>query len=464
MTAFPVAKLPPPRPYQTRTVDAVRDAWRAGKRRILIVLPTGGGKTQVATMIAQGGLARGRRALWLAHREELVEQGATSLRRLGVSVSTIQADRGVTVRDAPFTVASVQTLAARPDLVPDADIIFLDEAHHVVSKTWRSVVARYPRPELVVGLTATPERSDRTALGDLFDHLVVGATPKELTALGVLVPLRIQAPSEYVKDLSDDPVKVVVERCRRPDGSMRSTVVFTETVEAAKAQAAALVARGIRAACVDGAMRVDDRRRVLADFAVGRIDVLTNMMVLTEGWDAPIAECCVLARGCGSPSTYLQIVGRILRSRPGKTEAVLHDLRGVVWQLGRPEADRIYSLEGKAIRLVEKPRLRQCPACGSVHEADAFVGVSKSTCPSCGFTLPPMPRPVQRIRPRAMSEVGDVPLETAGVRRAYFDRLVAQAQAGGWKPGAVGMRFKARFGSWPPWPLPALRERVGGAA
>ena len=160
--------------HQPRTVAATRAAYRAGARRILIVLPTGGGKTRLGRHYVSAYAGRGQRVLWVAHREELVAQAAATLAGVAGAVGVLQADRDP--GDAPVVVASVQTLAARGvGRLPAADLVILDEAHHYVAAQWGAVARAYS-DALTLGLTATPARADGTALGDLFDRLVVGAT------------------------------------------------------------------------------------------------------------------------------------------------------------------------------------------------------------------------------------------------------------------------------------------------
>lgn len=445
--------LPPLYPHQARTVQQVRQAYREGARRICVVLPTGAGKTRLGMAICEGALAKGRRVLWLAHREELVDQASRSLAELGVEHGIIKAGRAAAPA-APVQVASVQTLAARPDALPPADIVIPDETHHAVADTWRAILARYPQLELLLGLTATPERGDKSPLGDIYDRLVVGATVRELQrtkrpdGATILVPCRVVAPAAYQLQLAEDPIVALYQRARRVDGTIRPSLLFAGSVQEARALAGRAREQGIRAACVDGATESRQRASSLERFSAGDLDLLTNVQVLTEGFDAPRAEVAILARGCAAACTYLQIIGRVLRSSPstGKSDALLVDLRGVVHMHGLPDEERAYSLDGKAISRADKLALRQCPGCGAVFEAAA-------SCPVCGAALGRVRAPA-RVQKAAVVEVDKVtPMSR---RHAYFVELCAMARAKGWKPAAVGIRYKSRFGTWPPWKLHTL--------
>lgn len=460
-------RLPPAYAHQTRTLDAVRRAYLEGARRICVVAPTGGGKTWIGSAVVDGGIRKGRRVLWLAHREELVDQAAASLSRLGVPHGVIKAGRPA-APDAPIQVASVQTLVARPHELPPADLIVADETHHAVAATWRALLGRYPSPELVLGLTATPERGDRKPLGEasggVYQRLVAVTSVAELQRTArpdgspILVPCRVVGPRAYQQELFRSPVDGLVEFARGADGRLRRSILFAASVEDAERIAAEACSRGIRAASVDGKLATAERRARLQGFARGELELLTNVMVLTEGFDVPATEVCAIARGCAASSTFLQMVGRALRSSPetGKREALLVDYRGLSHVHGLVDEDRTYSLEGRAISRPEKTPLRQCPRCGAV-----FAPTPK--CPGCGAPTLAAPRERQRVKRAEAVELNRDTVTPMSQRRAAFDRLVETARARGYKAGWVGVQFKNRFGMWPPWPVAVGAAQKGAA-
>jgi len=448
--------LPAPYAHQTRTVEAVKRAYREGARSIVVVIPTGGGKTLTATMVAGGGRAKGRRVAWLAHREELVDQGAASLARLGVRVGVVKAGRAADP-EAPIQVASVQTLHARPAELPPADIVVVDECHHATAATWRALLARWPKLELVLGLTATPERGDRTPLGrssgGVFEALVSETSVAELQRTArpdghpILVPCRVIGPAKPQRELFRDPVEGLLQFGRNSAGRLRPSILFAASVPEAEAAAEAARRRGIRAASIDGSTPSEERRRSLEAFAAGELDLLTNVFVLTEGFDSPRAEVCAIARGCSASSTFLQMVGRVLRSSPetGKRDALLIDYRGLSYQHGLVEHARSYSLDGKAITCSagDGPRAFQCPRCSGV-----FAPAER--CPYCqALQL----RPRERQATRRTEAVAITKTHDESYLRGYFDQLRSEARAKGHKPGWVGYRFQARFGFWPKWAM-----------
>ena len=432
--------MTPLRDYQARTIDACRAAYRDGKRSILIVSPTGSGKTRMGAEIARAVYTRGRRVRWIAHRRELLTQAAERLTAEGAIVGPL----------GGIEVESIQTLLSR-DRIDPVDLTVLDEAHHYVAAEWGRI-AHGAKGGLVIGLTATPERGDGTPLGDLFDHLVVSASVRELTELGHLVPCVVKGPSRPMRSgIAADPV-LAYER----EAMGTRAVVFCQSVAHARETAERFEEIGIRAACVDGQTPADERDRALSKFRKGELDVLTNVFVLTEGWDAPEAETCILARSVGSAAMLLQTIGRVLRPSPGKGRALVLDLCGAVYEHGLPDAEREYRLSGKAIRTGDTgKKLARCVKCQAIVPA---VG----TCRECGFHVPNMktraPRP--RLSPEQLLEISRVTPQEQ--KEAFLARKLAEARnrvtKGGrpYSPTWAYHQYKARFGHMPWEPVPAV--------
>src|SRR5690606_312471 len=183
------------RDYQERAVRDLRAVYASGKRAPCLVMPTGGGKTPTAAEIVRLALAKGNRVLFAAGRIELLNQAVNKLSLAGISeVRVIQAENDNQIV-SPITVASIPTLASRRWIgqLPPADLVVLDEVHHVrAAKTWAPIAGHYSQAKLL-GLTATPARGDGLGLGEILDSIVVGATIQELTPK-YLVPCRVLAP------------------------------------------------------------------------------------------------------------------------------------------------------------------------------------------------------------------------------------------------------------------------------
>lgn len=474
------------RPYQQEAVESARERLRAGAKRVLIVCPTGGGKTVIASDIIRRATERQSRTLFLAHRRELIQQTADKLQRFGVRHGIIMAGERQALQH-PVQVASIQTLARRRDVLKSVDLIFFDEAHHAAAGTYTDVLQWFPSAR-VVGLTATPWRLDGRGLADVFDAHVLVRTPRELRDEGFLVPVggweyeaidtshaRVQRGDYAVKDLADEAAKprvvgdIVEEWLRHAEG--KRTVVFCVSIEVSKLITAQFRAAGVPAEHVDGEMDTASRDAVLARLRRGETRVVCNCNVLTEGFDCPELEVCVLARPTLSVSLYLQMVGRVLRPAEGKTQARIHDHAGCLATHGHPFAHRDYSPE-QTVKGNRQPqqdadtrKRNVCPSCKSVR--------SGFPCDNCGYSPTPEELQVQfeeAAHARAIVEENS-PEEvkrkemarkyrhtTDGERRAFFERMVSKY---GVKKAVGVYRWWSGETAWPPY---SWREQLAAAA
>jgi DNA repair protein RadD len=394
------------RAHQTRALEALR---RCTSDRRLLVAPTGFGKTVVICEVARRHLGLGGTGvLIVVHRRELVRQTVAKLRAAGLGVAVLAGDAERGDAASKVVVASVQTLVSRGDR-PASSLVVWDEAHHVVAESFRMVAGDYPEA-LHVGFTATPQRSDGQALGDMFEELVVGATVRELTSGGWLAPCDVVAPVREVEGLAADPIEAW-----KVWGGGRPCVVFCGSVAHAKA-----VAEAGGGVAVDGEMDGAARDAALAAFARGDVNLITNVFCLTEGWDCPRASVAVLARGCGYTGPFLQMVGRVLRPSPGKDRALLIDLVGAVNVLGLPDEDRVWSLTGDACRRSERlDAMARCLECLAVFRP-------AKVCPRCDAARQVIAR-VPRVLTRGerLQRLSGVP-QTERDRR-YFGSLLRVA-------------------------------------
>ena len=448
------------RPRQAQAVDAIRAHVRNGKRRILLVSPTGTGKTEVYLSIVRSALARGNRVLVLASQEELIEQPGRKLDALGQDWGAIQGDHYRVRPWLPLQLASVQTLARRGTR-PEASVVICDEAHLFVADTFKRIVVDYPKA-VILGLTATPRRLDGRGLGELFEELVVATTIEQEIADGFLVPVQTLAPN--VPDLSElevshgdfargkaarfmekpaivgDVVKTWKERAQG-----RPTIGFACDIAHSLKMVDACRAAGINAAHIDGSASRSERARLIEELANGRLQWLWNCQLLGLGIDIPRVSCVVMARPTLSETVYLQEGGRGLRPFPGKTDLLLLDHAGNCLRHGLIEWEREWSLAGIVRRkpTEQVPGLRlPCPQCFAVSPASAVV------CVLCGAFFPKKPRVVLE-RPGELREV------TLASRAGRFDpemraRMLAKWIRDGREKGYAGTRagiiFRRVFG------------------
>lgn len=354
------------RPYQLAAREAVRARYLRGERAALVVLPTGTGKTRTALSMAADTIRRGKRVLWLAHRSELIEQPVKAWNALpdfADAGSAGQVMAGLDEAGADLVCASVQTLARgdRLDRVLRAGLptlVVVDEAHHSAAGQWRTVLDRLDdeaaskgtRPPWWLGLTATPERTDRADLSALWgEEPAYVYTYQEAIADGYLCPPvfavdRLEMDDE-TKDLlakanaDNDEAEMarlllrsgVVEhtvKSMQANAKGRRSLVFTADVTQAIETRGALLEAGMRAAMVSGETPAAQRRAILRAFEREELDAICNCAVLTEGTDLPACDAVVLARPFSSKPLYVQAVGRGLRLYQGKDECVVLDLVG----------------------------------------------------------------------------------------------------------------------------------------
>ncbi|MEN6535827.1 MAG: DEAD/DEAH box helicase [Bryobacteraceae bacterium] len=427
----------------------------------ILVLPTGGGKTYTA---AETVHYLNVPTLWLAHRAELINQAADTLESLDLACETICAsvDREPRIFGpyGPATyVASPQTLTRRSESTwPVVRLIVADECHHFSSAMFQQIRAHYPSVP-IIGLTATPFRLDGRGLGDAgFGHIVVGAYADELCANGTLHAPRVFA--GHMPDMrkvgiraGDYEVAGSAAAMSKPEiigdavemwkkhAAGRRTVGFTVNIAHSMEQTQAFRDAGIAAAHLDGKTPTDERRAILAALRAGEIKVVMNCMVLTEGWDLPSLECAVILRPTASLNLHLQMIGRIMRSCPDKSGAIVLDHAGNHHVHGRVTRRLEYSLGGKITGESEPLGLRRCRACQFLFDPSA------EACPECGWMPENTDAKLQSIH-YVPGELEDF-MEDFRYRREFWNLIEAQREAADFQPGWSRYRYFERFNEWP---------------
>jgi superfamily II DNA or RNA helicase len=378
------------RPYQAAKVSEARALMGQGKKSICLVSPTGSGKTIIAAHIIHSALAKKRRVLFLAHRRELIDQCAVKLRALGIFDYNVVLSGHPHSRNpnAPMQIASIQTLIRRE--YPPADLIIIDEAHHVCGGQYQTLLKNYP-DSYVLGLTATPERLDGKGLDGIFHDLLEVATVPDLIDGGFLVTPTCLGPSpEMAAQLKSALASVKVRGGDYAEGALgdamdhaelvgdivehwqewavgQKTIVFAASIAHSKHIVEQFKAAGIPAAHLDGTMSTQEREGILSAWRRGDIQVTSNCQILTEGFDFPELSCCILARPTKSVALQLQMCGRVMRTAPGKNGAIILDHAGNILEHGPPHIERIWRLEGASKkRKVEHTHACFLPGCGAL--------------------------------------------------------------------------------------------------
>lgn len=343
------------RPYQRQCLEHLRQRYRDGKRRMLVSLPTGTGKTIIFAQFPHYFRMK-KRLLVLAHREELLEQALQKFHDADptLPVEIEQAGKRAS-RDCKVVIASVPTIgragskrlaALDPE---DFYLIVVDEAHHSVARSYRAIFEHFKlfaadTARMLVGFTATPRRGDQQGLGEIFEEIAYSRSLEEMIRGRFLCPIsgwrvasNVDLDAVQVKagDFVESQLARVVDVAERNALLLRAyqdlarhrrCIVFCVNVAHAQEVAALFREAGIRAAAVWGAMPKEERRSTLAQLSSGALEVVTNCNVLTEGFDEPRIDCVLMGRPTRSRLLYAQMVGRGTRLHPEKSDLLVIDV------------------------------------------------------------------------------------------------------------------------------------------
>ena len=356
------------RPYQAEAKQAILTEWSEGRRKTLLVLCTGLGKTIVFSSVTEHQVDLGHRVLIMAHRGELLTQAAEKLKLVtGIDAAFEQGESHSLGSLFPVTVGSVQSLCQEKRLAAFPQNYFqdiiVDEAHHCLSDSYQRVLEHFPEAN-ILGVTATPDRGDKQTLGQFFDSQAYEYSMSRAIREGYLSPVKARmiplkldisqasitggdysasdigyALEPYLQQIAE----VMAEHCRG-----RKTVVFLPLVAISKKFCRLLNDRGLSAVEVNG--ESENRSEVLRDFEQGKYSVLCNSMLLTEGWDCPAVDCVVVLRPTKVRSLYQQMVGRGMRLYPGKENLLLLDF---LWLTERHDLCKPSSLIAKDEKIAE---------------------------------------------------------------------------------------------------------------
>lgn len=324
-----------PRDYQSIALAKIDAGWQQFQKQLLVA-PTGSGKTIIFSFLAH---ANPSRTLILAHREELIDQAIAKLRSAtGLFAGKEKAEYHASPHDR-CVVASIQSMIRRLDRWP-ADhfsLIICDEAHHSISASWQTVLTHFNAR--VLGVTATPDRGDKRELGTYYENIAHEIQFYDLVDAGYLaaprvkcIPLEIdlgsvkQTAGDYdADDLASalDPYLDQIARRLAEASEGRKTLCFLPLIITSQKFTEACQSAGLTAMSIDG--QSPNRAEILSRFARGEFQVLSNAMLLTEGYDCPDIGAIVILRPTRSRPLYCQMVGRGTRVTESKTDLILAD-------------------------------------------------------------------------------------------------------------------------------------------
>lgn len=351
------------------------------------------------------------KALILAHRDELTSQNQEKFLRINPRISTSVFDSKTKSFAGQVVFAMVQTLSRKENLsiIPSFDLLVIDEGHHCVSPSYRSVIkeVKDKNPEVkIYGVTATPSRGDKKDLGDIFSNVADQIKISELVASGHLVRPRTyiidvgtQSELKKVKKTAGDFDMAAVEKIMnklpiteevfvkwQELAGNRKTVIFCSTVAHAKSVAGVFNAHGIKTVFISGDLSELERRNVLAEFEQGDAQVIVNVAVLTEGWDYQPTSCVVLLRPSSFKSTMIQMIGRGLRVVDSdlypevvKEDCIILDFGTSSLIHGSLEVDVDLEKAQQPKKKSESAFQKECPSCL------VLVPSASNSCPLCDY-------------------------------------------------------------------------------
>lgn len=442
--------------YQQRLVDEARESIANGSKGVLIQSPAGSGKSVVIAEIARLAAEKDNHILFIVHRKELAEQIEETFIKNNVKMENV-------------TIETVMRAWNRRDKLIYPQIIITDETHHSRAKTYRNLYDHYDKA-FRLGFTATPWRMSGDGFTDIYDDLIKGESVKWLIENKFLAPYRYFAEEmidrSHLKKSStgDFTYKSMEEEFenRRIYGNIvehyqkhakgRKTIVYAPSIAISEQIADEFKANGIASAHADGKTPKVERERIMKDFRTGKIQVLVNVDLISEGFNVPDCECVILARPTESLVLFIQQAMRSMRYMPNK-EAIILDHVGNVHTHGLPDMDREWTIKDRARKgsnNSEKTLAKQCESCF------AWLSPENKVCPFCKFEFKVEMQEIE-FEDGELKEIKDTETFVTDYEKIRFERewrnksrselktasdYVNYAKAHGYKDGWIKFNYK----------------------
>lgn len=344
--------------------------------------------------IARRATVKGNRVLFIVHRKEIIDQATATFKKQNVDMNLAQ-------------LGMVQTITRHVDEIPEPKVIFVDEGHHSLAKTYQRILDKFPNAIKLL-FTATPQRTGKQQLDQIADDIVLGKSIKWLTEHGNLAPFKYYSIDDIDRsklkknstgDFTQDSMENAVNR--KIYGNVvkhyqklalnKQAVVYCYSIENAIKVAQEFNDNGISAVEVDGDTDPIKRDEIIEQFRKGKIKILTNVNLFTEGLDLPDIDCVIMVRPTASLALYLQFSMRCLNPREGKMAIIIDHVAN--WkEFGLPTEDRdwekaMQTKEGTKKKKTQQPTNSplQCDHCYAVFYRNELT--SDNLCPYCGFEI-----------------------------------------------------------------------------
>lgn len=456
-----------PRPHQEYAIQKLRESIGKGKKRPVLCLPTGAGKTFVATLIVEGALKKGNRVAFVVPAKALIDQTVEAFRAHGIhEIGVQQADHPLKNPMMPVQVCSDQTLSRR-GIVHLADVIIVDECHRRSTMMDNWMANPDWEKNIFIGLSATPWAK---GMANKYDDLIIAETTQGLIEKGYLSPFRAYAAAH--PDLTGVPIEKgdyqtaklsevmsegglvagIVENWLA-NGEDRPTFCFCVDVAHAEKVQDRFRRAGIDCEIITADTKDYDRQDIKRRFHTGETRVVVNVGTLTTGVDWDV-RCIILARATKSDMLYVQMMGRGLRIAEGKVDCLIFDHSDTTQRLGFVtdiHYDRLLEGKDKEKRQSEKetPLPKECKKCTYLKP----VKVNK--CPQCGFE-PERTSDIEEVDGELVEVKGKKKFYTMQEKQDWYSGLIGYAKSKGQNPNSAYYRFKEKFGVFPSGQLSKL--------
>lgn len=391
------------RDYQIEAKNRIRNVFLQGKNRVILQLPTGGGKTVIFSSIAKDVAEKNNKVIVFTDRKELLKQAGGTFENFGLNPTYLNAETKK-ITESGLYVAMIETMKRRinksgyDDFIRSFDLIIIDEAH---KQTFDRIFEHLHEKQYVIGATATPYRSgNMKPLKDYYDDIIIGRQINDLISTKNLcdavhfgVPIaglenvkitRGEFDEKQMGQLYQD-MKLfsgVIENYKKYCNGKKA-LLFCATVQNSKSMVEQLNNEGIPAKHIDANTEKKERERILYDFKDNKFKVLSNVGILTTGYDQPDIEVIIIYRATRSLPLWLQMCGRGSRIAPGKEKFTILDFGENTKRLDFWNDDRKWSLEkAKPPKKKGVAPVRECIGCGALIPANTLI------CPYCGFEKP----------------------------------------------------------------------------
>jgi len=460
------------RPHQKLAIDMLRHSLQTGHKRPILAAPCSFGKTITAAYILNEVVNKGKRAVIICDRIKLIEQTLEAYDGMGLEFGVIQGDHWRTDYSKPLQIASAQTLARRLDKFGIQsfpwDLAIVDEAHTHYKYLTRIMEQLNAIP--FIGMTATPYSK---GLGKYYDDLIVPTTSRELLAGGYLCPVdyyssrrialegvKTRAIPTGGRDYDERDLVRAIDSDKALNGDIienwkrrafgRMTIAFTPSINHSKELVRQFQAAGISAEHVDGYMDPEEREDIIQAHTKGEFLILSCSKLLNTGFDSTGVSCILDAYPTRSLITWIQRIGRGMRTHPGKQNCIVLDHAGNVEQFGcfaedfvpayLDDGEKEYNERNLVKDKEEKEaKTHDCPQCYR-----KFIGIR---C-SCGYEIPIAVQIETTQEELQKVEKAEAKIATREEKISFYRQLVGYASSKGYKEHWVDHKYREKYGSW----------------